>query len=234
MKAVNIPVSILLVTLTAAAHFAISQTMNRPYQDHRINGMVRDAITKEPIPATLILESVPDASDVYIIEADAADGLFEIAIRENSKYIIEVKSSNYKPEVDTLVISGNLSGLDYELLSVKPGQLLRLQNVYFDQGEYQILESSREEIRELVLLLNQYPDMVIRLEGHTDRLGGRTANMQLSENRVLEIKRHLVNAGIHPKRIQTAAFGGSRPISTENTEESRQLNRRVEVRIISI
>jgi outer membrane protein OmpA-like peptidoglycan-associated protein len=85
-----------------------------------------------------------------------------------------------------------------------------------------------------VALLKQYPDMVIQLEGHTDRQGGRSANMELSEDRVLEIKNYLVNTGINPKRIKTAAFGDTRPISTENTEESRQLNRRVEVRIISI
>ena len=82
--------------------------------------------------------------------------------------------------------------------------------------------------------MNQYPDMKIRLEGHTDRLGGRRANMKLSENRVLEIKEYLVSRGIHHKRIKIAAFGGTKPISTENNEESRQMNRRVEIRILSI
>jgi outer membrane protein OmpA-like peptidoglycan-associated protein len=76
--------------------------------------------------------------------------------------------------------------------------------------------------------------MVIRLEGHTDRLGGRSANMTLSENRVQEIKKYIISNGINQKRVKTAAFGGSKPISTEGTEESRQLNRRVEVRILSI
>jgi outer membrane protein OmpA-like peptidoglycan-associated protein len=58
--------------------------------------------------------------------------------------------------------------------------------------------------------------------------------MELSENRVLEIKKYLVNEGVDQKRIKTAAFGGSRPISTENNEEARRQNRRVEVRILSI
>lgn len=234
MKYVKMPVSILLVILTMFAADVYSQSGYQQYEDHRIKGTIRDALTKDPIRATLVFESVPDASDVYIIKTEDDNGLYELAIRENNKYIIEITSDSYKPEIDTVTIASNISGLDFELLSVKPGQLLRLHNIYFAQGDYEILENSYQEINEIVMLLKQYPNMVIQLEGHTDRQGGRTANLRLSEERVLEIKKYLVTAGIHPKRIRTAAFGDRKPISTENNEEARRLNRRVEVRIISI
>jgi OOP family OmpA-OmpF porin len=227
-------VILLLVTLTISASDAYSQSGYQLFEDFRVRGTIRDALTKEPINAILVFESMPDASDVYIINAVTGNGSYEVTIREESKYVIEISSDNYKPEIDTVVIAGSMSGLDYELFSVKPGQLLRLHNIYFAQGDYRILDRSYQEIHEIVALLRQYPDMVIQLEGHTDRQGGRSANMELSEDRVLEIKNYLVNTGINPKRIKTAAFGDTRPISTENTEESRQLNRRVEVRIISI
>jgi len=234
MKSARGPVFVLLVIFIFA--FDVSgQIRNKIYEDLKVRGTVIDALTKEPINATLIFESVPDASDVYIIDAgDEGDGSYEVSIRSKEKFIIEISSENYKPEIDTIVIENHLSGLDFQLLSVKPGQLLRLHNIYFAQGDYKILDQSFQEISEIVLLLNQYPDMVIRLEGHTDRLGGRSANMVLSENRVQEIKKYLINSGINQKRVKTAAFGGSKPISTEGTEESRQLNRRVEVRILSI
>ena len=233
MKSVKIPVMLLLVTLTMNAPDVFSQSEYQLYEDHSVRGTIRDAVTKEPITATLVFESVPDASDVYIITAATDNGAYEVTIRENNKYILEISSENYKPEIDTVDISGSLSGLDFELLSVKPGQLLRL-NILFAQGDYQIPEASYLEINEILKLLNQYPDMVIQLEGHTDRQGGRRANLLLSENRVLEIKNRLMSAGIHPKRIKTVAFGDRKPISTENTEEARKLNRRVEVRILSI
>jgi len=211
------------------------QIRGQLYEDLQVRGTVTDALTKEPINATLIFESVPDASDVYIIDAgNKGNGSYEVTIRSKEKFIVEISSDNYKPEIDTVVIEDDLSGLDFQLLSVKPGQLLRLHNIYFAQGDYKILDQSHQEIGEIILLLNQYPDMVIRLEGHTDRLGGRSANLVLSENRVQEIKKYLINSGINQKRIKTAAFGGTKPISTEGTEESRQLNRRVEVRILSI
>jgi outer membrane protein OmpA-like peptidoglycan-associated protein len=233
MKPVRLGVIILLTFLTVAFNL-IGQTGHQLYKDYKIQGTIIDALTKEPINATLVLESVPDASDVYIINSGADNGTYEVTIRNDQKYVVEVTSNNYKPEIDTVFIGGNQSGLNFELLSVRPGQLLRLYNIYFAQGDYQILDQSQQEISELVMLLNQYPDMKIRLEGHTDRLGGRRANMELSENRVLEIKKYLVNQGIHHKRVKTAAFGGSKPISSENNEESRQMNRRVEIRILSI
>lgn len=233
MKSVKLPVILLLVLLASSVRL-YGQVEYQLYKDYKIKGKIIDALTKEPINATLVFESVPDASDVYIADARTGDGTFEITIRNDMKYVVEITSNNYKPEIDTLQIGSNRSGLDYELLSVRPGQLLRLYNIYFDQGDYKILDESLQEITELVMLLNQYPDMKIRLEGHTDRLGGRRANIELSENRVLEIKKYLIESGIHQKRVKTAAFGGSKPISTENTEESRQLNRRVEIRILSI
>lgn len=233
MKSVRLPVIPLLVFLTIAYN-VIGQSGYQLYKDYKIRGTITDALTKEPLNATLIFESVPDASDVYIIGSGIEDGTFEVTIRSDRKYIVEVTSDNYKPEIDTVLIGGNQSGMNFELLSVRPGQLLRLYNIYFAQGDYKILDQSHQGISELVLLLNQYPDMRIQLEGHTDRQGGRRANMELSENRVLEIKKYLVDHGIHPKRIKTAAFGGNKPISSENTEESRQMNRRVEIRILSI
>lgn len=233
MKSIRLPVVTFLVFLAITLN-VIGQTGYQLYKDYRIRGTITDALTKEPVNATLVFESVPDASDVYIIDSGTGNGVYEVTIRSDRKYIVEVSSNNYKPEIDTVLIGGNQSGLNFELLSVRPGQLLRLYNIYFAQGDYQILDQSQQEISELVLLLNQYPDMKIQLEGHTDRLGGRRANMELSENRVLEIKKYLVSHGINQKRVKTAAFGGNKPISSENNEESRQMNRRVEIRILSI
>lgn len=234
MKAIIKPVIVLLAMVVFVINETSSQTGDPPYEDFSVRGTIKDALTKEPIHATLVFESVPDASDVYIINASQEEGTYEVTIRSQSKYVVEISSNNYKPEIDTVTIRGNFIDLNFELLSVKPGQLLRLHNIYFAQGDDQILNESFQELSEVLLLLRQYPDMTIRLEGHTDRQGGRRANMVLSEQRVEAIKLFLVNNGVHHKRIKTAAFGGSKPISTENNEEARRLNRRVEVRILSI
>lgn len=199
-----------------------------------VSGKVTDAATLQPVNATVVLQSSPDASEVYIEKTNETDGKYMVRIHHAMKYLIKVSAEHYKPEIDTLFLSGDMANVDFKLLSVKPGQVLRLHKIYFSRGDYHIQDSSFQELNELLLLLNQYPDMDIRLEGHTDRLGGRESNLILSRNRVEEIKKFLTGRGINDKRIQTKAYGGSRPISTENTEESRQLNRRVEVRILKM
>jgi outer membrane protein OmpA-like peptidoglycan-associated protein len=201
---------------------------------YHVTGMVCDAADNHPIRATIVFQTLPDISEVYINDSQDSSGIYSIGLHRQNKYLVEVTAPFYKPEIDTITVHHNLDSLNYQLVSVKPGSLLRLQKIYFEQGEHMIRGNSYEELNELLLLLEQYPQMTVRLEGHTDRLGGREANMLLSQNRVDEIRKYLIRRGIDQKRIKTQAFGGTKPISTENDEESRQLNRRVEVRILSI
>jgi len=201
---------------------------------YKISGMVTDVTDNHPLKATVIFQTLPDISEVYIGDSQEASGMYAIGLHNRNRYLVEVSAPNYKPEIDTVVIEHDMDSVNYQLVSVKPGSILRLQRIYFAQGDYKIQPDSYGELSELLLLLERYPNMIVRLEGHTDRLGGRQANMTLSQNRVDEIKKYLISKGIEDKRIKTQAFGGNRPLSTENTEESRQLNRRVEVRILSI
>jgi OmpA-OmpF porin, OOP family len=74
--------------------------------------------------------------------------------------------------------------------------------------------------------------MVIQLEGHTDYVGDAKENMRLSQARVDAVKDHLVDLGIAKNRIKTKAFGGTVPLSREDTPEGHRMNRRVELRIL--
>ncbi len=76
--------------------------------------------------------------------------------------------------------------------------------------------------------------MVIQLEGHTDYVGNANSNMDLSERRVLSVKSYITAKGIVQERVITKAFGGTQPLSREDTPEAHANNRRVEVRIIKV
>ena len=76
--------------------------------------------------------------------------------------------------------------------------------------------------------------MEILLEGHTDNQGDVQKNVQLSQERVTNVKAYLTNAGINPNRITTKAWGPAQPIASNQTEQSRQKNRRVEFTIIKM
>ena len=74
--------------------------------------------------------------------------------------------------------------------------------------------------------------MVIQLEGHTDYQGDAKENMKLSQARVDAVKQYLASKDISKNRIKTKAFGGTSPLSRENTPEAHRMNRRVELRIL--
>ena len=109
---------------------------------------------------------------------------------------------------------------------------MRLDNLIFEVGKSKIDPESFSELDLLVNLMNENPKMVIQLEGHTDFLGDSRANMRLSQQRVESVKDYLAEKGITKSRIRTKAFGGSQPLSRDNTPEAHRLNRRVEVRIL--
>jgi outer membrane protein OmpA-like peptidoglycan-associated protein len=77
----------------------------------------------------------------------------------------------------------------------------------------------------------QYPDTLIRVEGHTDSTGTEEYNMDLSARRADSVKNLIVQKGIAPVRLETMAFGESSPVATNDTEAGRQMNRRVEIKI---
>jgi len=82
--------------------------------------------------------------------------------------------------------------------------------------------------------LRETLSMEIQLEGHTDFRGSPTANMNLSQLRVDAAKTYVVSKGIETSRVTTKAFGGTQPLTRENTPEARAKNRRVVVRITKL
>jgi outer membrane protein OmpA-like peptidoglycan-associated protein len=81
-------------------------------------------------------------------------------------------------------------------------------------------------------MMKENESMVIQLEGHTDYQGNPKENMKLSKDRVESVKQYITSQGIPKTRIKTKAFGGTMPLSRDNTPEGHRLNRRVELRIL--
>ena len=101
--------------------------------------------------------------------------------------------------------------------------------VTFVSGSDEILPTSDATLNHVIAVAQKYPDLRLRLEGHTDKTGSAEHNLELSQKRAEAIKRYLVQTGgIAAERITTEGFGFSRPIATNATAEGRKANRRVE------
>jgi outer membrane protein OmpA-like peptidoglycan-associated protein len=111
--------------------------------------------------------------------------------------------------------------------NLKPGTVIRFKHVLFEQGKYILLEGSYAELDKLARTMLQYPDLKIRIEGHTDNVGDPGLNESLSFFRAKVVETHLLENGIDRSRIEIKGYGSSRPLADNATEEGRAKNRRV-------
>jgi outer membrane protein OmpA-like peptidoglycan-associated protein len=114
------------------------------------------------------------------------------------------------------------------LLIAPKGEPTQLKSIRFAQSKPELLPDSQGELDQLLAFMNGNPKAEIELAGHTDNQGGFEENIQLSRLRVEAVKEYLVRNGIAASRIVAKGYGPSRPIASNNHEETRRLNRRVE------
>lgn len=109
---------------------------------------------------------------------------------------------------------------------------IRLKNIIFQLGESELQPESYGELDKLVRQLKKYRQVEILLEGHTDITGDADENIQLSLERVNSCKKYLVIKGIEGRRIQTKGYGSAKPLKRSGNEKEREINRRVEFKVI--
>ena len=116
-----------------------------------------------------------------------------------------------------------------QLRQTESGVVVTLGDVLFQSGETQLREEAMASLVEVVDLLQSEPDKEIRIEGHTDSTGDSETNLEISEKRANAVLDALVSLGVDPARFTTAGMGEDFPIASNETEEGRSQNRRVDV-----
>ncbi|MCE2422982.1 MAG: OmpA family protein [Gemmatimonadetes bacterium] len=108
--------------------------------------------------------------------------------------------------------------------------VLRLHGINFESGVAEVGEGAEAILAKARQVIATFPNASVRVEGHTDATGGADANRVLSQRRAAAVREHLLRRLPIPASMMSAAgFGADRPISTNDTEEGRALNRRIEI-----
>lgn len=205
-------------------------------------GKITNHSNKELVSAKISYQSLPYGNIVGVLSGSE----FSIPLYGNEKYSITVEAPGFAPAkymldpavaVNGRVIQDIELGLPAPAATAAPtahhvGKVMRLEALIFQLRSAVISPESYPELNTVADMLHSNPNMVIQLEGHTDTRGDKNLNLKLSEDRVEAVRNYLVRRGVSKSRIKLKAFGGSQPLSMENTEEAHKLNRRVEVRII--
>ena len=118
------------------------------------------------------------------------------------------------------------------LAPIEIGQVFRLNNVFFDFDKFDLRNESFAELDRVVKFLNDYPNVEIELSAHTDAKGSDTYNFTLSDNRAKSVREYIISKGIAVARVISRGYGEQQPVSTNDNDEGRQLNRRVEFKIL--
>lgn len=206
-------------------------------------GNIINSITREPVVAKISYESLPYGNKV----GTASGNSFMFPLFDKDRYSVTVEAAGFAPskylldpaeanaerrvirDIELLLPAGAANNAE---TTHTVGKVMRLNNLIFQTGSSDIASSSNLELEEVVTMLKNNPKMIIQLEGHTDFIGDDKLNKKLSEDRVNAVKNYLTAHGSKNTQIRTKAYGGTMPLSRGTTEEARQMNRRVEVRIL--
>jgi len=119
------------------------------------------------------------------------------------------------------------------LQPIEAGASVILKNIFFDVNKFQLKEESITELDKVINMMNENPALKIQISGHTDNVGKDADNLALSLNRAKSVTGYLTGKNIDPRRIRSQGFGASKPLSANDTEQGRALNRRTELSVTS-
>jgi outer membrane protein OmpA-like peptidoglycan-associated protein len=215
-----------------------------PIVELAVHGLIRDKITKEPIPfATAILYEKQEDNSLIALDTFNTDqtAAYNFPLEREKVYTVLGNAPEYlanEVEVSTLGLEESTDierNIDIELEPIVIDKPIVLQNIYYDFDEYYLRPDALTELNRLVKILRDNPNITIQMGSHTDSNGTEPYNKKLSERRAMSAVKYLVDSGISPDRLAWFGFGESQLLYfPEQSDEEEQANRRTEFRITSI
>jgi outer membrane protein OmpA-like peptidoglycan-associated protein len=203
-----------------------------------VSGNVYNKKTGKPLSASLVYETLPDGVEAGNAVSNPQDGSFKIVLPYDKNYSIRATADKFfaiseNLNLDSLVKAGYKEiHKDLYLVPIEIGQVVRLNNVFFDFDKWDLRPESFVELDRVVKLLSDNPAIEIEMSAHTDSRGSDDYNYKLSDNRARSVMEYILSKGIAPNRIISQGYGETKPVVENDSDENRQLNRRVEFKIL--
>ncbi len=202
-----------------------------------VKGIVSEYETMKPLAATIEIVDNATQEVIQTIQTNATTGEYTVMLPSGKDYGMSVNAEGYMFHSENFNIPA-ASGYqeiqkDVQLLPIDPGSKVVLRNVFFDTGKSTLRPESFPELNRLAEAFTLYPNLVIEISGHTDNVGSNSYNQKLSQDRAQSVVDYLVSIGVDRTHLVAKGYGESQPVADNDTKEGRQLNRRVEAKIIS-
>lgn len=210
----------------------------RPEPVAIISGSVLDADTKKPVNTEIVTNLLKDNTNVSKVEYDPETGEYKIILPVQESYRLSAIKEGFFPLDEIVDLSKDKRFRDIKrnilLVPIKEGKKITPNSVMFEQSKFELVSQSLPDLDRIAEMMLKYATMEILIEGHTDNQGDFNLNMELSENRVKEVRKYLMSKGIPENRLQIKGWGSTKPVASNEIEETRKKNRRVEFTILKV
>jgi len=224
-----------------------------------ISGKVLDASNEKPLLAKISYNLLPENTNVGFTFTDSITGEYEILLPVGSAYNYTVESKGYKSsnskidlldeadfneinqiilmeEGQELLIPLAISKSDHEkvedFIAGNETKLILGSAVLFDFASSYLNEKSHPILDRINEFLHSDASINLVIAGHTDNVGPSQFNLRLSQRRAESVLQYFVNKGVSKARLKPIGYGMQKPIVSNDTEEGRSINRRVEFSIM--
>lgn len=185
----------------------------------KVENAVQDAVDQT---ASTISETAQTATDAAGNAAGAVSNFFKKTL-----------SSGFE------LLNANENGIESQLIAfiednsrpVDKETWFNFDRLLFDTGKSTLQPSSQEQLTNVAEILKAFPKVKLKIGGYTDNVGDPKANLKLSTDRAFNVMNELIAKGIDKSRLSAEGYGDKHPVASNDTEEGRQQNRRIAVRV---
>lgn len=206
--------------------------MFRPEPVVIVSGTVYNAKTKKPMDADILYSDISTNKNPGLASSNPSNGNYKIALPAGSVYQFLGKKDGFFPTSENLDLKSLTEYTeikkDLYLNPIEVGQVVRLNNLFFDTGKSDLKPESFSELERIIEMLTKNPTLKIEIGGHTDNVGDDAYNKRLSQARADAVVNYLLKNNVNTAQMKGVGYGETKPSSPNTTEQGKAMNRRVE------
>jgi outer membrane protein OmpA-like peptidoglycan-associated protein len=208
----------------------------RPALVLSVKGVVKDVTTLNGLKANIKIIEIESGEIYKTLSSDEINGSFLITLAAGKNYVYQSTAEGYLPYSEnfslTLQNPKEILQLVALMQRIEQGKEFTLKNIFFDTGEYQLLEESKAELNLLVDFIKKDERLFLEVGGHTDSDGAIENNLVLSEKRAKAVQDYLISQGVAQNRLTFKGYGEGAPLFPNDSEANKAKNRRTAFKVL--
>lgn len=210
----------------------------RPDIVAKIEGELKNS-KNQPVSTTIRWEDLESNTVIGTAKSDPIDGSYFIVLPMGKNYGYFIEDTTFFPVSQNLDLRNvsNVVEIKKDIKAISFQEMIEdkiaipMNNLFFNPMKSDLLPKSIPELKRISKIIKD-KNISVELSGHTDNQGSESMNLKLSEDRANSVKNFLISQGVSPLRIKAIGYGYSKPVATNDTDEGKALNRRVEILFI--